>query len=149
VTPEREAFAALRRIEAAQAALAQTLRSVEPLRLRERPPSGEWSAMEHVRHLVFAEQHHVSPFLERGFRWSRAGVPPPNRTGERRVSPVGSDPGSTIEDVFDAWSKVHGVVHALCLAAPEPLAETLERALEGNLRHVGLHTRAIEGLLRG
>jgi hypothetical protein len=87
MTIDNEVLAALARIEDAQAALARALRPVAPARLRQRPPSGEWSAMEHVRHLVFAEQHHVRPYLERGFRWKDAGVPPPNRTVERRLTP--------------------------------------------------------------
>lgn len=134
----------LDRIEAAQDELRAKLRDVGPARLRARPPSGEWSAMEHVRHLVFAEQHHFKEFLGRGFRWSSAGVPPPNRTGERRLSAAGSDPAASIGDVFDAWAKVHAVVRALCDdATPEQT-----RKLEGNLHHVEIHTRVIEQLLR-
>ena len=70
--------------------------------------------MEHVRHLLFAQQHHFGPHLPKGFRWSSAGVPPPNSTGERRLSPVGSEPGTTIDEVFDAWAKINDVVRGLC-----------------------------------
>jgi hypothetical protein len=98
--------------------------------------------MENVRHLIFAEQHHFSPYLK-GFRWSSVGVPPPNRTGERRLSPAGSDPASTVDEVFDVWAKVHAVVQARCLEAPDGLL----RQLEGDLRHLTLHAKVIERLL--
>ncbi len=87
--------------------------------------------MENVRHLIFAEQHHFSPYLK-GFRWGSVGVPPPNRTGERRLSPAGSDPASTVDEVFEVWAKVHAVVRARCLEAPDGLV----RSLEGDLHHL-------------
>ncbi|HXK33569.1 MAG TPA: DinB family protein [Dehalococcoidia bacterium] len=60
------ARAALARIEEAQQALRETLRDVTPARLNKRPPSGEWSPMEHVRHLIFAQQHHCGPASPEG-----------------------------------------------------------------------------------
>jgi hypothetical protein len=98
--------------------------------------------MENVRHLVFAEQHHFRVLLPRGFRWSSAGVPPPNRTGERRLNSVGSDPATTVDEVFDAWVKVHAVVRERCLETGDLVAK-----LDRNLNHVMLHTRTIERLL--
>lgn len=143
VTDEASTLAALKRVEDAQASLRELLRPVELSRLYQQPPSGEWSPMEQVRHLIFAEQHHFSPYLK-GFRWGSVGVPPPNRTGERRLSAAGSDPASTsVDEVFDVWAKVHAVVRSRCLEAPDGLA----RQLEGNLRHLQLHARVIEGLL--
>lgn len=139
---DAETLAALARIEDAKVALRNMLRTVKPSQLRKRSPSGEWSPMENVRHLVFAEQHHFGEFLPRGFRWSSAGVPPPNRTGERRLNSAGSDPATTIDEVFDAWLKVHAVVRARCLETGDLAAK-----LEGNLQHVMLHTRTIERLL--
>ena len=97
-----------------------------------------------MRHLVFAEQHHFGPYLPRGFRWTGAGVPPPNKTGERRLSPVGSDPATSIDEVFDAWTKVHVVVRALCIDAHGELTAKLD----GNERHIAIHRDEIERLLR-
>lgn len=101
--------------------------------------------MENIRHLIFAEQHHFAPYLPRRFRWSKAGVPPPNRTGERRLSPVGSDPATTLDEVFEAWTKVHAVVRALAMEDPS----SLTRGLEGNLKHVAIHADTVERLLLG
>jgi hypothetical protein len=143
VAHETSTLAALAGIEDAQAALREMLRPVELSRLHDRPPSGEWSPMENIRHLIFAEQHHFSPYL-RGFRWRSVGVPPPNKTGERRLSPAGSDSASTtVDEVFEVWAKVHAVVRARCLEAPDGLV----KRLEGNLRHLTLHARMIERLL--
>jgi DinB family protein len=136
-------LAALARTEDSIAALREMLAPIDPSRLRERPQSGEWSPMENLRHLIFAEQHHFSRYLK-GFRWSSVGVPPPNKTGERRLSPAGSDPADTVDQVFEVWAKVHAVVRARCLEAPDGLA----RELEGDLRHLALHARMIEGLLK-
>src|SRR5262249_40989741 len=123
-------FVALERTEQAIEELHELLRRVQPARVHQRPPSGAWSPMENVRHLIFAEQHHFSPYLK-GFRWGSAGVPPPNKTGERRLSPAGKDPGTSIDEVFDVWSKVHAVVRARCLEAPDGLL----RQIDGDLRH--------------
>lgn len=136
--------AAFARIEEAQEALRETLRDVTPARLNKRPPSGEWSPMEHVRHLIVAQQHHFRPHLPKGFRWASAGVPPPNRAGERRLSPVGSEPGTGIDDVFRAWAKVNAVVGRLC-ADPD---DTLVGRLEKTLKHFANHATAIGRLLR-
>lgn len=141
MTLKSDALAAMARIEGAQAALRKTLRGVKPERLRKRPPSGEWSPMEQVRHLLFAEQHHFGPHLPKGFRWSSAGVPPPNRSGERRLSPVGSDSGATIDEVFDAWAKINDVVRGLCKEGKD---DQLVWRLDGNLKHVQIHAREIE-----
>jgi hypothetical protein len=140
---DAEALALHRRITDAQEALRQRLRTVPPSRLAQRPSSGEWSALENVRHLIFAEQHHFKPHLPRGFRWSSAGVPPPNRTGETRLSPVGKDRGATVDELFDAWAKVHEAVRS---CATED-AGRLAWRLEGNLNHIMLHARAIDRLL--
>lgn len=136
--------AALARIDDAQAGLRRRLSGVEPSRLRERPPSGEWSPMEHVRHLIFAEQHHFKRLLPRGFRWSSVDVPPPNKTGERRLSAIGSDPAATIDDVFDAWAKVHAVARAICGEGADDVMDVLS----GDLRHLAAHAAEIERLLR-
>ena len=141
---DADSLATLARIEDAQAALRRRLKPILPARLYERPPSGEWSPMENVRHLIFAEQHHFSPLLEKGFRWSSVGVPPPNRTGERRLSSVGREPATTVDEVFDAWAKVHQFVRTLTIENPA----MRKRALEGNLAHIAVHTATIERLLR-
>jgi hypothetical protein len=136
--------AALADIDDAQAALRRKVKRVARARLEAQPAPGVWSPMEHVQHLIFAEQHHFSQLLERGFRWSSIGVAPPNRTGERRLNAVGKGGTGTIDEVFDAWARVHAFVGGL------PMPDALKlRILQGNLRHVQFHAGEIERLLKG
>lgn len=137
------ARASMRRVEEGQAALRKILEGAKPAQLNKRPPSGAWSPMENVRHLLFAEQYHFTPHLPKGFRWASAGVPAPNKTGERRLSPVGSESGATVNDVFAAWAKINGVVRGLCAEPNYAVVYTLE----ANLLHLRQHTKEIERLL--
>lgn len=144
-------LAAIKRTEEAIEALRERLRPVPRSRLDERPPSGEWSPMENVRHLIFAEQHHFSPVLK-GFKWGSVGVPPRSRTpGETRLNAVGKDPATAVDEVFDVWVKVHAVVGARCLEEPDGVVRErlLVRGLGGDLQHLQLHARVIERLLQG
>lgn len=138
------ARASMRRVEEGQAALRKLLEGAKLAQLTKRPPSGAWSPMENVRHLLFAEQYHFGPHLPKGFKWASAGVPPPNKTGERRLSPVGSQPDATVDEVFAAWAKINGVVRGLC-SDPNP---ALVFTLEANLLHLRQHTKEIERVLR-
>ena len=46
-----------------RAALYQLLRARKPAALAQRPDSGEWSVVENVRHLLYAEQRHIESLL--------------------------------------------------------------------------------------
>jgi hypothetical protein len=141
-------LAAIKRTEDAITALRDRLRPVPRSRLDQRPPSGEWSPMENVRHLIFAEQHHFSVLLK-GFMWKSVGVPPRSRIpGQTRLNPVGLDPDTTVDEVFDVWLKVHGVVAARCLDEQDALVQArIVRGFGGDLLHLNQHARQIERLL--
>ncbi|MCH7697325.1 MAG: DinB family protein [Chloroflexi bacterium] len=79
--PPRAATELIGGIDEARAGLIAFLRSKDAQALAERPPSGEWSVIENVRHLLFAEQLHVGKFLPNGFEWNRVGLS--GRTGKR------------------------------------------------------------------
>jgi len=105
--------------------------------------------MENVRHLIFAEQHHFSPRLK-GFLWKSVGVPPRSGVpGQTRLNPIGLDPNTSVDEVFDVWLKVHAVVGARCLEEPDGVVRErlLVRGLGGDLQHLNLHARQIERLL--
>jgi hypothetical protein len=142
-------LAALSRTEEAIKALREMLIPVPRSRLHERTPSGEWSPMENVRHLIFAEQHHFSPYFK-GFSWKSVGVPPPSKLpGETRLNPAGKDPATTVDEVFDVWLKVHAVVGERCLGEQDPglRVRLLREVGGGDLQHLNLHARRIEQLL--
>ena len=72
--------------------------------LNRRPPNGTWSIVEHVRHLLFAEQAHLGGYLPNGFEWSGMGEggsagrklkevgTQADEGHRRRLRRVGSDP---------------------------------------------------------
>jgi hypothetical protein len=42
--------------------------------LAARPPNGDWSAIENIRHLLYAEQHHLGRFVPGGLGLSPLGL---------------------------------------------------------------------------
>jgi hypothetical protein len=60
------------------------------------------------------------------------------------LNAVGKGGTGTIDEVFDAWARVHAFVGGL------PMPDALKlRILQGNLRHVQFHAGEIERLLKG
>ncbi len=91
-------------IDEARSGLVALLRSKDAQALAKRPPSGEWSVIENVWHLLFADQLHLGKFLPDGFEWSRRGLS--GRTGRAYVE-VGKDPTDDLKEVLRAWDVVH------------------------------------------
>ena len=117
------------------------LRSRDAKLLARHPDNGDWSIVENVRHLLFAEQLHLGRFLPNGFEWSRMGL-----TGmtARKFADVGTKPTDDVEKVFQEWDDVHTRIRkAVKLAGGD-----VEKALSRNHRHLGIHVRMIEKLLR-
>ena len=65
------------------------LRAIDGKVLGRRPASGDWSIVENVRHLLWAEQLHLGRFLPDGFEWSRLGL---TKFTARRFANVGTKP---------------------------------------------------------
>lgn len=126
-------------IEAAREALYGLLRGQDPKVLAQRPPSGEWSVVENVRHLLYAEQLHLRRLMPRDFTWSAIGLPP---GGRRPHSGAGSQPTDDIEQVLAAWDAVHGLVRHDAIPA-----DAAGQAMQRNLRHLRAHTRIIASLI--
>ena len=129
-------------IDQERARLRRLLRSKDPTVLNRRPPNGDWSIIENVRHLLFAEQLHLGGFLPGRVQWSPLGLA--NRA-RREFAASGSEPTTDIENVFAAWDKVHAPIRRAVLSSAGP---DLERALWRNHRHLGIHIGVIEKLLR-
>jgi hypothetical protein len=73
--------------------------------LSTRPASGDWSAIENVRHVLYAEQHHLGRYVPGGLGLSPLGLPQgkfPHVTG--------ADPRTDVKAVFDEWERVHAAV---------------------------------------
>jgi hypothetical protein len=136
----------LQEIDDTQAELRRVLRSVSPERLAQRPPSGGWSPVENVRHLLFHEQGLQRLLSPERFTWSPYGLPPPGLAGSPRVEGAGTKPTTDTDVVLSAWAKIHASVRASCRkadASPE-----LQKAMQKTLRHLNTHRRIIQRLLR-
>ncbi len=108
--------------------------------MAKRPPSGEWSVIENVRHLLFAEQLHLGKFLQDGFEWSRLGLS--GRTG-RAYAEVGKEPTDDLEEVIQAWDAVHQPI----LDPVRRGDEEVQKKLRLNLKHLERHIDTIKTLL--
>lgn len=128
-------------IDRERARLRRMLRSKDPTTLARRPANGDWSIVENVRHLLWAEQLHLGGFLPDGFEWSRLGM---TAFKGRRFSDVGTEPTKDIEQVFEEWDAVHRPIRKAVKSA----VGDVEKALWGNHRHLGIHINIIEKLLR-
>src|SRR5690242_4184995 len=61
-------------VDAERARLRRLLRSKDAKILNARPANGDWSIIENVRHLLFAEQLHLGRFLPEKFEFSQLGT---------------------------------------------------------------------------
>jgi hypothetical protein len=128
-------------IDRERARLRRMLRSQDPRVLARRPTNGDWSIVENVRHLLFAEQLHLGGFLSDKVEWSRVGLT--ERTRPEFAS-VGTRPTNDVEKVFAEWDAIHIPIRkALKSAGGE-----IQRALWRNHRHLRIHTGVIEKMLR-
>ena len=128
-------------IDRERARLRRMLQSKGAKVLARRPANGDWSIVENVRHLLWAEQRHLGRFLPDGFEWSRMGM-----TGfrGREFADVGTKPTKDIGKVFAEWDEIHKAIRRAVKSA----GGDVEKELWGNRRHLGLHMNIIEKLLR-
>ena len=130
----------LRNIDKARSSLARLLRSQDPKAMAKRPPSGDWSVIENVRHLLFAEQLHLGKFLPDGFEWSRTGLS--GRTG-RAYAEVGKGATDDLAEVLQAWHAVHRPIRK----AVQGGDAEVQKKLTGNFMHLLHHIGIIKTLL--
>jgi DinB superfamily len=132
----------LMKIEEAQERLRQLLSGQDEKVLAERPANGNWSVLENVRHLLFAEQAHIGQLLSVPQPWSPFGLA--HAGIQKKLPVVGSAQPSSVQEVLEAWQTTHSQVGELA----EQDSEQVRRALYGNFRHLLGHTKVIERLLR-
>ncbi|HVM09863.1 MAG TPA: DinB family protein [Acidimicrobiales bacterium] len=98
-----ELAATLAAITEHQERLRAFLGAYEPRALTQRPPSGEWSAIENVRHLILAAQLHLGPFVAGGLGFSSLGLP-------QGIHPD-TNASTDVPAVFAEWDRVHASIH--------------------------------------
>jgi hypothetical protein len=97
-----------------------------------------WSAVENIRHLLFAEQYHLGRFVPGGLGLSPMGMLPQwlrRRQKLGSIAIVGTNPTTDLDAVFDEWERVHA---AACAGLDRSHRE-LELRLRASLRHQQTH----------
>ena len=131
----------LRQIEGERAALYALVRTSSAT-LVAQPSSGEWSVIQNLRHLLYAEERHLLRRLTPGFTWTAIGLP---TRGIVKRSGAGSASTDDVDEVLAAWDATHERVLSALRDAPAGLLP--DRLAEGNLRHLRAHVRTIGKLL--
>ena len=126
-------------IDEARDALIAKLRGTPARELAQRPAPGEWSVVENVRHLLFAEQLHLGEFLPGRVTWSRTGL---RTDGRKRPPEVGEEPTDDLEEVLAIWDEVHSAIRDAVRDADEA-----EPRFRGNLGHLQQHANQIAEVL--
>ena len=131
----------LRQIEDERVALYALVRTSSAT-LAAQPSSGEWSVIQNLRHLLYAEERHLLRRLASGFTWTPLGLP---TKGIVKRSGAGSQSSDDLDEVLAAWDATHERV--LSALRDAPAGSLPDRLAEGNLRHLRAHIRTIGKLL--
>lgn len=144
---------ALRRLSVRRAEVLARLAAVSPAALAARPARGRWSALEHLRHLLFADEMYLK-------RWIRAehsglhpfGLVPAFLESDDRFANVGSRQPRGLDELLAIWTPVEEELLDLAtgldraeLEADLPQRDfgtsTLGELLAGMIMHQWLHLR--------
>ena len=121
-----------------QSRLRALLETFDRETLATRPPGGDWSATENIRHAFYAEQHHLGLYIPGGLGLSPLGLPQGAHAHVR-----GDDPRTDLPAVFDEWTRVHAeVCEKLDLAIPW-MAIQVPRLMRHQQQHARAAARAL------
>ena len=134
----------LKQIDVARAAVRLTLDGMPEHAIAQRPPSGKWSVIENVRHLLFAEQAHMGRLFRERPAWSPLGFTPETMREARKLPETSAD-GPPVDAVWAAWDLIHRATVRRIKAMHS--ADT-EHALTRHLKHLQAHQLIIERLAR-
>ena len=144
MSEDRTAEHLLALIAAEHAALRDLVAALDYTAISRRPASGQWSIMENIRHLLFAEQAHLGRYVPDGRKWSAAGYTPQTMRDARDVSrPPSASP--SLGDVLSAWDALHRATAATLTTQDSPAVRT---AVARNLKHLRAHVNVVRRLVR-
>jgi hypothetical protein len=106
--------------------------------LNTRPPNGNWSALENVRHAMYAEQHHLGRFVPGGLGLSPLGLPQGKHAAVR-----GDDPRTDSKTIFEEWERVHAAASTTVDFTRPAAADQLARLWRHQQAHARLAARAL------
>lgn len=101
------------RLETVRADLIRALRTASPEAANRRSADGAWSALENLRHLVYADEFYLHRLiLADDAPLSDLGLVPEHA---RRSAPanVGTNPSTDLGEILAAWNAVHASIRTL------------------------------------
>lgn len=149
----------LARLEEVRDAFRARLRATAPHLLTRAPGPDRWCALEHVRHLLFAEDLYLNHFiLQNGHPLNSMGMLPEFLADSPKYQNVGTEPCTDLETVLAAWDTAHAAMMAyLADMTPETLhgpardlndeSHTVGDKLQGMAIHDLAHIRWVEKIL--
>jgi hypothetical protein len=151
--------AVMKRLDDVRSDFFDRLRSTESGLLTTRPSPDQWSVVEIVRHLVFAEELYLNRWiLGNDQPWSRLGLLPTFLERDPTYAEVGREPTDELERVLDAWEAIHRSTQAYVatVTAQQLRRDTSEldfgqgsvgQILQGMAQHDLAHIRQAEGVI--
>ena len=125
-----------------------------------RPGPNRWSALEHLRHLVFAEDLYINRWILRNDTpFSLLGCLPEFLRGRPGFEAVGTEPATDIEKILGEWSRIHALTLSFVAGATSSDLEpdtsdidfgqgTVGNVLQGMAAHDLHHINKIEQGIR-
>lgn len=153
--------AVIKRLDEVRGRFSDILRAADADSLITRPSTAKWSALENVRHLVFAEDLYLNRWILRNDEpWNRLGLLPAFLARDPNYADVGSQPTDDLEAVLAAWEDINARVRTFVAGlTPEELHRdtsdvdfgqgTVGGVLQGMARHDLHHIRSAEALIEG
>lgn len=146
----------IQRLDEIRGDLFKLLRSTEIEKLMDRPESKCWSVLEHLRHLVFAEDLYINRWILRNDTpFSALGHLPAFLRGRPGFEVVGTDPSSDLEKILREWARIHELTISFVAEATSAGLKrntsdidfgqgTVGHVLQGMAKHDLQHIRKIE-----
>jgi hypothetical protein len=150
----------MQRLDEFRQAFRQALLATDAALLTTRPAPGEWSVVEVVRHLLYAEDLFLNRrILGNAEPWNPLGLLPDFLTNDPAYAGVGSEPIEDITKLLDAWETIHTHMRdfVACVTEAElrsPLRDlaygngTVGDVLQGMAHHDLDHVRQVEETLK-
>ncbi len=91
-----------------RASFSDFLRKIDPRLLTLHPDPENWSILENLRHLIFAEDLYLNRWLlQNNEPWCKLGLRPAFLANDLRYADVGSQPSDDLETLLSAWDAIH------------------------------------------
>ena len=149
----------MERLEQVRNEFRERLRATPAKALVAQPGKSKWSAIEHVRHLVFVEELYLNRWILRNDQpRSKLGILPTFLANDPQYADVGSEPSDDLETVLAAWDDIHAsTLEFLANLSPEKLRQdtsdvdfgqgTVGQILQGIAQHDLHHIREAEAAI--